>query len=90
MTRQSHDEVSFSFVVNGTKYYVDTAVYFNEWLGEAQRIINVFRTNPDSTETLIAHADGCNTCELSEEVARRFLDSVLNPKIKKRPKPTNK
>lgn len=84
MTRQSHDEVSFSFEVNDTKYYVDTTVYFNEWQGETQRIINVYRTNPDSTETLIAHADGCNTRELSEEEARRFLDSVLNPKIKKR------
>lgn len=84
MTRQSHDEVSFSFEVNDTKYYVDTAVYFNEWLGEMQRIINVYRTNPDNTETLIAHADGFNTCELSEEEARRFLDSVLNTKKKKR------
>lgn len=87
--RQS-DEVSFSFEVNGTKYYVDTAVYFNEWQGSMQRIINVYRTNPDNTETLIAHADCFSHRELSEEEARLFLNSVLNPKTKKRPKPTNK
>ena len=83
MTRQS-DEVSFSFEVNGTKYYVDTAVYFNEWQVERQRIVNIFRIVNGDREEMIAHADCHGDGQFTEEDAYRWLKHILDKRKEKR------
>lgn len=74
---------SYSFEVEGCLYYVDTATYFNEWQGERQRIVNIFRIVGDREEP-IAHADCHGDGPFTEEDAFRWLKFILDKKRQKK------
>ena len=83
VTRQRGAD-SYSFEVEGCLYYVDTATYFNEWQGERQRIVNIFRIVNGDREELIAHADCHGDGQFTEEDAYRWLKYILDKRKEKR------
>lgn len=76
---RTNGELSYSFEVEGSLYYVDMATYFSEWQGERQRIVNIFRIVGDREE-LIAHADCYGDAPITEEDAFRWLKFILDKK----------